>query len=200
MHSLIAATVPTPLLFVVGRPRGGATTIVSTPCALSSGTSAFTVSASSRKSTCEMPAGETIDGVPSSVMPMNATLHAAEALDRVRREDRLAGRLVLHVGGEELEVGALERVAVLAAVDGMAAAVLHAQELGDALVELVVADAVEVEAEQVQRLDRRLVVEQRREERRGADEVAGRDDDACSGSSSLSSLTCVARYSTPPAR
>ena len=47
--------------------------------------------------------------------------------------------LVDDVRGEVLEVGAGEAVAVLAAVDGMAAAVLHAQELGDALVELVVA-------------------------------------------------------------
>ena len=48
--------------------------IVSTPCALSAGTSALTVSASSKKSTAETAAGVTIDGVPSRVMPTMATL------------------------------------------------------------------------------------------------------------------------------
>jgi hypothetical protein len=57
----------------------------------------------------------------------------------------------------------------------VAAAVLHAQQLGDALVELVVADAGDVEAERVERLDARLVLEQAGEERRPADEVAGGD-------------------------
>jgi hypothetical protein len=47
--------------------------IVSTFCCLSLGTRALTLSASSKKSTCEMPAGETIAGVPSSVMPTIAT-------------------------------------------------------------------------------------------------------------------------------
>ena len=69
-----------------------------------------------------------------------------------------------------------ERVAVLAAVDGMTAAVLHALELVRALVELVVADGRDVQAERVHRLDRRLVVEERREQRARADEVAGADE------------------------
>ena len=38
-------------------PSWSRTTIVSTPCAFSWGTSAFTVAASSRKSTCETPPG-----------------------------------------------------------------------------------------------------------------------------------------------
>ena len=42
-------------------------------------------------------------------------------MDRVRREDRLAAVLVDDVGGEELELGAVEPVAVAAAVDRMAA-------------------------------------------------------------------------------
>ena len=62
--------------------------------------------------------------------PDDADVDAREAVDRVRREDRLAGVLVGHVGGEELEVGAREAVAAEAALDGMAAAVLHAGQLG----------------------------------------------------------------------
>ncbi len=56
-----------------------------------------------------------------------------------------------------------------------AAAVLHALKLGDALVELVIADGAELEAGQVQCLDARLVVEERRGHRRRADQVAGGD-------------------------
>ena len=59
----------------------------------------------------------------------------------------------------------------------MAAAVLHAQQLIHALVELVVADAVVVELHEVERLDRRLVVEERRQQRRRADQVARRDEE-----------------------
>jgi hypothetical protein len=73
-------------------------------------------------------------------------------------------------------VGAREG-AVRPGVVGAAAAVLHAQELSRALVELVVADRVDVEAELVHRLDRRLVVEERRQQRARPDEVAGGDDD-----------------------
>jgi hypothetical protein len=42
----------------------------------------------------------------------------------------------------------------------MAAAVLHAQQLGRALVELVVAHRADVDAHRVEGLDRRLVVEE----------------------------------------
>jgi hypothetical protein len=42
----------------------------------------------------------------------------------------------------------------------MTAAVLHPQQLGDAFVELVVADARHVEVHHVERLDRRFVVEE----------------------------------------
>ena len=95
----------------------------------------------------------------------------------------MVGVLVEHVGGEVLEERAAERRAVLAAVDGMAAvaaelvAVLHPLQLVDALVELVVADADDVEADRVHRLDRRLVVEERRDERARADQVACADRD-----------------------
>ena len=138
-----------------------------------------------------MPSGETIAGVPSRVIPTKAIFDAArEVVDRVRREDGLAAILVGDVGGEEREVGAVVRVAVAAAIDRMAAvgsgrdvvadrpvAVGDAQQLVDALVELVVADAVVVEAHDVEGLDRRLVVEQRRQQRRRADQVTGRHED-----------------------
>ena len=80
------------------------------------------------------------------------------------------------VGGQPAEVragvaaGTPRRVA---AVVRVAAAALHAQQLGHALVELVVADAGHVEAHGVERLDRRLVVEQPGQERRAADQVTG---------------------------
>ena len=122
-----------------------------------------------------MPAGLTIDGVPSSVMPMKPTGHALDLPDRPRGEDRLAGVLVDDVRGEVGEVGAEERVAVLAAVDRVAAAVLQPQQLVDTLVELVVADRGDVQSEQVQRLDRRLVMERGADQRCGADHVAGAD-------------------------
>ncbi len=62
-----------------------------------------------------------------------------------------------------------------AAVDRPAAAVLHAQKLLDAFVELVVADAGHVHAERVERLDGRLVVEQCGDERARPDHVPGAD-------------------------
>ena len=55
----------------------------------------------------------------------------------------------------------------------MASAGPQAAKLTNTLVELVVADGVDVEADEVHRLNGRLVVEQRRDERRCADEVTG---------------------------
>ena len=108
-----------------------------------------------------------------------ADLHALDLLDPVRRKRRLAGGVVDGVRGEPLEVrSGVGRTGEVTPVDGMAATVLHAEELGDALVELVVADARHVEAHCVQRLDGRLVVEQARQERRAPDEVAGSDGEA----------------------
>jgi hypothetical protein len=104
-----------------------------------------------------------------------------EPLDRVRREQRLAGLLGHDVGGEEPEVGAGEVVAVEAAVGRVAPALLQPQQLVGALVELVVADGVDVEPDVVHRLDRGLVVEQGRQQRAGADEVAGRHHDGVVG-------------------
>ena len=130
---------------------------------------------------------------------MKPTLMPSNFLTSVRREERSAVPLAHDVRGQVLEVGPGEPVAVLTAIDRMAAAALHAGELDRAFVELVVADRAEVEAEHVHRLDRRLVMEERREQRARADEVAGRDDERCSCSVASSVLTCVARYSTPPA-
>ena len=65
---------------------------------------------------------------------------------------------------------------VVAPVLRVAPAVLHAPQLVGALVELVVAHGVQVQAHHVHGLDRRLVVEERRDERAGADQVAGRDE------------------------
>ena len=149
-----------------------------------------------------MPAGLTMLGVPSSVMPTKPT--GTPSTNRMLNGSR-SGRpvpLVDHVGGEVREVGAAEPVAVLAAVDRVAAAELQALELVGALVELVVADRADLQAERVEHLDRRLVVERGADQRRRADQVAGADGDAAPAlalASARSFLTVVVRYSTPPA-
>ena len=86
-----------------------------------------------------------------------------------------------HVGSEELEVRAGEAVTVEVTVDGMRSAVGHPQQLLRPFVELVVAHAVDVETDEVHRLDRRLVMEQRRDQRRSTDEVTGRHEDRVLG-------------------
>ncbi len=103
-------------------------------------------------------------------------LDPGELLDRVWREDRVPGVLVRDVGREELEISALEPIAGEAPLDGVAAALLHACQLGGALVELVVADAVVVETHQVHRLDRWLVMEDGRDQGSGTDDVTGRHE------------------------
>ena len=87
---------------------------------------------------------------------MKPTLHRgaalAEAADRIGGEQ---GRAVRgrHVGGEEAGIARRERLdrAGLARRVLRAAALLHAQQLGPAAVELVVADRVEVDPDQVHR-------------------------------------------------
>lgn len=101
-------------------------------------------------------------------------LDAFEGAHRVGREQRLAGAPVDHVRGEEAELGAAEAVAVRAAVRRVAAAPAHPAQLGRALVELVVPDGAQIQTKGVHGLDRGLVVEQRRQQRAGADQVAGR--------------------------
>src|SRR5690606_31540997 len=63
------------------------------------------------------------------------------------------------------------RIAALAC-----AAAADPQELFPPLVELMVAGRVDVETEEVRGGDRRLVMEQPGNQRRGTDEIAGRDD------------------------
>ena len=94
----------------------------------------------------------------------------------VGREDRVAGGVVNDVGSEELELSASEWVAVQIALDGMGAAALHPPELREALVELMVAHAVEVEPHKVHGLDGRFVVKESGNERRPSDEVARGDE------------------------
>ena len=102
-------------------------------------------------------------------------LDRPDLADRGRRED---GRAVAsdHIRREIFETRAGERLepARHASRVLFASALLHPQKLGRALVELVVADRGEAEAQQVHRIDRRLVEEIGRGERRGADEVARR--------------------------
>ena len=70
-----------------------------------------------------------------------------------------------------------KRMRPLAFVDGMTAAILHPQQFVLALVEFVIADRSDLEPHHRQRFDGRLVVKHRRQQRAGADQVAGRDED-----------------------
>ena len=107
---------------------------------------------------------------------------AQEFLDAVGREQRLPARGVDHIGGQEGEVGAGELPVLEVFVQTesgvrigrVVAAALHAQQLLAAVVELVIADGIEVEADAVHGLDGRLVMEQRRQQRARADQVARR--------------------------
>ena len=100
-----------------------------------------------------------------------------ERLDSIGGEQRAA---ILHrdVRGEEGEVRAgkigLDR-ARIAQGQLLAAAILHALEFAPALVEFVVADRVEIQPDAVHRADRRLVEEQRGDQRARPDQVAGCD-------------------------
>ena len=88
-------------------------------------------------------------------------VEAADLEGLVRRERRLAGRLGHHVGTEVGEVGP----------------VAHAPgEVGEAAVELVVADRRDAQAQGVQHVDGRLVLLHRGGEQRGADVVARREE------------------------
>jgi hypothetical protein len=98
--------------------------------------------------------------------------HAAVALDGIGRQQRLAGGGVDGAGGQVLETRAGEGRGALAAVMRVATAALQAQQLGRALVELVVAHGGQVQPHQAQRFDGGLVMEQGREQRAGAHQVA----------------------------
>ena len=96
-----------------------------------------------------------------------------ELLDLVGRQQCLAGLRVEGARSQIAELGAGELVRALAAGLGVAASVLHAQQLVLALVELVIADRRDLEAHGGERLDGGLVVERRRQQRARADQVAG---------------------------
>ena len=103
--------------------------------------------------------------------------NAVEAADFVSGKHRFPGVLYDRAGGEIAKFCARKRMRSLALVDRVAAAILHAQEFVLALVEFVIADGGNIQAHHRQRLDRRLVMEHRRQKRAGADQVAGRDED-----------------------
>src|SRR6185436_17433071 len=126
-------------------------------------------------------------------------LGPAEAPGLVSREDRLAVALLDDVRSEVLERSAVIAVAVLAAVDRVAATVLDPEQLVDALVELVVADRRDIEPDGVHRLDRRLIVECCRDQRRAADEVTSSDLERALGVRSMQGLD-VGREELHPAR
>jgi hypothetical protein len=120
-----------------------------------------------------------------------ADAHAGPLDDRVRRQQRLAVAID-RVGGDVGKPGsgvagrgAVDQPPVGVALQGgrsrAAAAAQQPQQLVAALVELVVADRADVEAEPVGDLDRRLVVEPARDQRRRADHVAGVDADRPAG-------------------
>ena len=87
------------------------------------------------------------------------------------------------IGGEILEARSGEGLdrAGLAVGVLLAAALLHALQFGRALVEFMIADRGKLEPGQAQRLDRRLVEEQRRRNRAGADQVPRGDRHAVGG-------------------
>ena len=59
----------------------------------------------------------------------------------------------------------------------MTAAALQAQQFLPAVIEFMIADRGDRKIHRIERLDRRFVMEQSREQRAGADQVAGGDDD-----------------------
>ena len=107
-------------------------------------------------------------------------LVAQEVLHTDTRKQRRAAADVLYIGREEFEVGTAKRAIVQVCrqtqpgerVGRVVAAVLHAQQLGLAFVELMVADGVEVDTDPVHGFDRGLVLEQCRREWAGTDHVA----------------------------
>ena len=100
---------------------------------------------------------------------------AFEISDLVRREQRLASLRVDGAGGKIAERRALEGMRPLATVDGMAAAVLHAQKFLAAFVEFVIADGCDLQSHHGQRLDGRFVMKQCGEKWTCADQIAGGD-------------------------
>jgi hypothetical protein len=112
---------------------------------------------------------------------MNATGTPLIVLHDVGREQRFARGITNHIGRQELEIRPRVWVTVEIAVDRVRATLLHPEKFGGALIELVVASGVQLETKQAGCLDGRLVMEQCRDQRAGADEVADGDDDRVAG-------------------
>jgi hypothetical protein len=111
--------------------------------------------------------------------PDEADLDRAELANGGAGEQRLSAAIE-HVRGQVGELCALEglvEAARHALGEHRTAALLHALELTDALVEFVVADRGERQAHPIERHDRRLVEKIGRGKRARADEIAGGDGD-----------------------
>ncbi len=108
--------------------------------------------------------------------------NAPELPDLVRGKNRLASALVEGRSREIVKPGAGKRVRPLAFVGRVTAAVLHPEQFVLALVEFVVADGRDLEPHHRQGFDGGFVVEHRRQERAGADQVSGGDEDRVGGS------------------
>ena len=65
--------------------------------------------------------------------------------------------------------------AIKTAIDRVTATLLHTNQFLNALVEFMVADRVEIKTDQVESLDGRLIMEQRRKQGAGADHITGGD-------------------------
>ena len=151
------------------RPRGAARRSSSRPCAFSSGTSALSVSTSSVNLDALDAAWLTIEAVPSSVMPMKPTFWLLDLGPRWRGRGcggcappgRRTSTLALRYGSRRrakpLPGGRSPAVGPVAVVEAAAGCMRLSSPV--ALVELVVADRGDLQADLVHRLDRRLVVE-----------------------------------------
>ncbi|MEI2649435.1 MAG: hypothetical protein V9G15_10630 [Dermatophilaceae bacterium] len=127
------------------------TTIAFTPSFLSRTAWRLAVSTSSLKSTVATPAGLTSVGVALRVIPMKPIFSPLTSLMLVAGRRLLPLSLRIDVGGKPLELRAgIRCVWEVAPRDRVAATLLHAQQLGCALIEFVVADTAHIEAERVE--------------------------------------------------
>ena len=106
----------------------------------------------------------------------------AEVLDEGRRQQRRAGLIGRNVCGQPFELCARKRVVLQAGVcsgraTGKAAAVLEAKQFSFSGIELVVADRGDLQPERVEHIHGGFVVQHRRGEGGGADQIASTDND-----------------------
>ena len=114
-------------------------------------------------------------GVPFSVRPMKADGNAFELLDLVGRKQSLAGALVDGAGGEIAELAPANCAGPgIRPSDGSRRSA--SAEARPAFVELVVADGGDLQPHVGEGFDGGLIVEQRRQQRARADQVAGRHE------------------------